>query len=107
MLVGKVTGRCPEGLTSPASTAAMAAPSCSPGYQASTTAPTLDSHGITTGPSVLSTTTVWGLAAAKASKVAVVFAADYSAETFDRPNLSLPGDQDALIAAVAAANPHT
>ena len=25
----------------------------------------------------------------------------------DRPNLSLPGDQDALIAAVAAANPHT
>ncbi|HEX7444623.1 MAG TPA: glycoside hydrolase family 3 C-terminal domain-containing protein, partial [Acidimicrobiales bacterium] len=47
------------------------------------------------------------VAAAKASKVAVVFAADYSAETFDRPNLSLPGDQDALIAAVAAANPHT
>jgi beta-glucosidase len=47
------------------------------------------------------------VAAAKASNVAVVFAADYSAETFDRPNLSLPGDQDALIAAVAAANPHT
>ncbi len=47
------------------------------------------------------------VAAARASKVAVVFAADYSAETFDRPNLSLPGDQDALIAAVAAANPHT
>ncbi len=47
------------------------------------------------------------VAAAKASKVAVVFAADYSAETFDRPNLSLPGDQDALIAAVAAANPRT
>src|SRR5665213_3163469 len=67
MLVGKVTGRCPDGLTSPASTAAMAAPSCSPGYQASTTAPTLDSHGITTGPSVLSTTTVWGLAAATAA----------------------------------------
>ncbi len=47
------------------------------------------------------------VAAARASKVAVVFAADYSAETFDRPDLSLPGDQNALIAAVAAANPHT
>jgi len=47
------------------------------------------------------------VAAAKASDVAVVFAADFSAETFDRPNLSLPGNQDALIAAVAAANPRT
>jgi beta-glucosidase len=37
----------------------------------------------------------------------VVFAADYSCETFDRPSLSLPGDQNALISAVAAANPHT
>jgi beta-glucosidase len=45
--------------------------------------------------------------AAKRSQVAVVFAADYSAETFDRPTLSLPGDQNALIAAVAAANPRT
>jgi beta-glucosidase len=47
------------------------------------------------------------VAAARTSQVAVVFAADYAAETFDRPTLSLPGDQDALIAAVAAANPHT
>jgi beta-glucosidase len=47
------------------------------------------------------------VAAARASQVAVVFAADYSSETFDRPSLSLPGDQDALIAAVAAANPRT
>jgi beta-glucosidase len=47
------------------------------------------------------------VAAARAAQVAVVFAADYSAETFDRPSLSLPGDQDALIAAVAAANPRT
>jgi beta-glucosidase len=39
--------------------------------------------------------------------VAVVFAADYNSEAFDRPSLSLPGDQDALIAAVAAANPRT
>jgi len=47
------------------------------------------------------------VAAARSSQVAVVFAADYSSETFDRPSLSLPGDQDALIAAVAAANPRT
>ena len=47
------------------------------------------------------------VAAARAANVAVVFASDYAAETFDRPTLSLPGDQDALIAAVAAANPHT
>ncbi len=47
------------------------------------------------------------VAAARASRVAVVFASDYAAETFDRPSLSLPGDQDALIAAVAAANPRT
>ena len=37
----------------------------------------------------------------------MVFAASYSSEAFDRPSLDLPGDQNALIAAVAAANPHT
>ena len=47
------------------------------------------------------------VALAKRSSVAVVFAADYTAETFDRPNLELPGDQDILISAVAAANPRT
>jgi beta-glucosidase len=47
------------------------------------------------------------VAAARASQIAVVFAADYSSETFDRPSLSLPGDQNALISAVAAANPRT
>jgi beta-glucosidase len=46
-------------------------------------------------------------AAARAAQVAIVFAADYSGETFDRPSLELPGDQDALIQAVAAANPRT
>jgi beta-glucosidase len=45
--------------------------------------------------------------AARSARVAVVFAADYSGETFDRPSLSLPGDQNALITAVAAANPRT
>lgn len=47
------------------------------------------------------------VALARSSQVAVVFASDYAAETFDRPSLSLPGDQDALIRAVAAANPRT
>jgi beta-glucosidase len=47
------------------------------------------------------------VALARRSSAAVVFAADYTAETFDRPNLELPGDQNALISAVAAANPRT
>ena len=45
--------------------------------------------------------------AARHAETAVVFASDFSAEAFDRPSLSLPGDQNALIAAVAAANPRT
>jgi beta-glucosidase len=44
---------------------------------------------------------------AKAADVAVVFAWQWESEDFDLPNLSLPDDQDKLIAAVAAANPHT
>ncbi len=59
------------------------------------------------GMAYVGTAIARAVAAAKASDVAVEFAADYSAETFDRPNLELPGDQNALIAAVAAANPHT
>ncbi len=47
------------------------------------------------------------VATARSAHVAVVFAADSSGETFDRPSLDLPGDQDALISAVAAANPNT
>jgi beta-glucosidase len=45
--------------------------------------------------------------AARKAQVAIVFAGDYSGETFDRPTLQLPGDQNDLIDAVAAANPHT
>ena len=41
------------------------------------------------------------------ASVAVVFAGDFNSEAFDRPSLSLPGDTDALISAVAAANPRT
>ncbi|WP_432570141.1 glycoside hydrolase family 3 C-terminal domain-containing protein [Kineococcus sp. SYSU DK005] len=44
---------------------------------------------------------------AKKSDVAVVVARDYSGEAADRGDLSLPQDQDRLIAAVAAANPRT
>ncbi len=45
--------------------------------------------------------------AARRAQVAIVFAADYSSEGVDRPSLALPGDENALISAVAAANPRT
>ena len=45
--------------------------------------------------------------AAKSADVAIVFAIQHEAEDSDLPNLSLPLHQDALIDAVAAANPHT
>ena len=44
---------------------------------------------------------------ARKADVAVVFAADSHGEGADRTVLGLPGDQDALIAAVAAVNPRT
>lgn len=47
------------------------------------------------------------VAAAKRAKTAVVCAYDEGTEGKDRESLALPGDQDALIAAVAAANPRT
>ena len=47
------------------------------------------------------------VALARKSDVAVVFAADNYGEGADRGTLSLPGDLDRLIAAVAAANPRT
>src|SRR5882757_1932162 len=47
------------------------------------------------------------VAAAKKSDVAVVFASNKDTEAIDRSGLSLPGYQDQLISAVAAANPHT
>jgi beta-glucosidase len=46
-------------------------------------------------------------AAAKAADVAIVFAYKWASEGMDLENLSLPHQQDDLIAAVAAANPHT
>jgi beta-glucosidase len=46
-------------------------------------------------------------ALAKSSQVAIVFAAQHASEGMDLKNLSLPDNQDALIEAVAAVNPHT
>lgn len=46
-------------------------------------------------------------AMARSSQVAIVFAVQHESEGMDLPNLSLPNNQDALIEAVAAANPHT
>jgi beta-glucosidase len=48
------------------------------------------------------------VAMAQASNVAIVFASDnYGHEEADNASLNLPGNQDALISAVAAANPNT
>ena len=44
---------------------------------------------------------------AASSDVAIVFGNQWMAESFDAPDLNLPGQQDALIAAVARANPKT
>lgn len=46
-------------------------------------------------------------AIARGANVAIVMVGNKDREGHDRPNLSLPGDQDALISAVAAANPKT
>jgi len=47
------------------------------------------------------------VAAAEASDVVIVLAGAITEEGADRPGLSLPDNQDAMIAAVAAANPRT
>ena len=44
---------------------------------------------------------------AKSSDVAIVFVTQFMTESLDAPTLSLPDAQDALVSAVAAANPHT
>jgi beta-glucosidase len=44
---------------------------------------------------------------AKSADVAIVFAYQWESEGMDLPTLSLPHNQDALIAAVSVANPHT
>jgi beta-glucosidase len=44
---------------------------------------------------------------AKSADIAIVFADQYMSESGDAPSLSLPGKQNELISAVAAANPRT
>ena len=44
---------------------------------------------------------------AQASDVAIVFVSQHASEGVDVPSLTLPQNQDALVSAVAAANPHT
>jgi len=44
---------------------------------------------------------------AASSDVAIVFGTQWTAESIDTPDLALPDGQDALIAAVASANPNT
>ncbi len=46
-------------------------------------------------------------AAARSADVAVVFLTKFEAEGYDSPDLTLPAGQDALVAAIAAANPNT
>ncbi len=59
-------------------------------------------------PSTLQTYLAPAVAAARASKTAIVVVGDDTeSEAADRPNLALPSAQDALIEAVSAANPHT
>jgi beta-glucosidase len=47
------------------------------------------------------------VAAAGSAQTAIVFAFDNNTEGADRPSLSLPGNQDALISAIARVNPNT
>ncbi len=47
------------------------------------------------------------VALAGSSDVAIVFARDFEREGADLPDIDLPGEQNALIRAVSAANPHT
>ena len=47
------------------------------------------------------------VAAARHARVAVIFVGDANSEGSDRPSLNLPGDSNALISAVASANPRT
>lgn len=46
-------------------------------------------------------------ALARTADVAIVFVYQWESEGMDLPTLSLPGDQNALVEQVAAANPHT
>ena len=73
----------------------------------------VDDYGTTLGPALRlgwagpNRLIADAVAAARAAEVAVVFAGHKVGEGMDRQSLALPNDQDALIEAVAAANPNT
>lgn len=69
--------------------------------------PTVVASSLTLGWKYVSNAISDAVAAARQANAAVVFAGDYSAESFDRPSLSLPSDENELISAVAAVNPRT
>ena len=58
-------------------------------------------------PDMAATARAAAVAVAKTVQTPIVFASDDETEGSDRANLTLPADQDKLIAAVAAANPNT
>ncbi|HEY5096918.1 MAG TPA: glycoside hydrolase family 3 C-terminal domain-containing protein [Acidimicrobiales bacterium] len=68
---------------------------------------TISPSSLTLGWAYVSPKIDAAVAAARRADVAVVFAGDFNSEAFDRPSLNLPGDENALISAVAAANPRT
>lgn len=73
----------------------------------------VDDYGTTLGPAIRlgwsgpDALIAEAVVAAKSADLAVVFAGHRVGEGMDRQSLALPNDQDALIEAVAAANPHT
>lgn len=69
--------------------------------------PTVVNSSLTLGWKYVSALISQAVAAADNADTAIVFAGDYNAESFDRPSLSLPGDENELISAVAAVNPRT
>lgn len=78
------------------------------GPVAGTPTSTPTNGSITLGWQVPDTDAIAAAAAqAKAASVAIVVVNDDESEDGDRQNLTLPGAQDDLIEAVAAANPHT
>src|SRR5205809_6489444 len=100
---GNVTGSLPDGLTSPNSSEASALPYSWPGYQHSTMPRTAPAHGIVTAEPLLTTTTVFGLAAAT-SATSWFCAAGRLMSPRSLPSLSnLPTNTTARFAARAAA----
>ena len=87
---GKVTGSLPPGSALPSSTSAVAGPPSWPGYHISRIDLTDDAQGMSTGSPVLSTTTVFGLAAATAAIRLVLVAGQLQAGAWSEPPRSLP-----------------